>query len=91
VYWTALSLVAAEQDGITQPYSGQMPEVNLFGGDYVRILRDAIHAVGNHGEVYNRTLGSLIPRRERNLLNSISDPGPELYVLPGFEKLDHSY
>ena len=64
-----------------------MPEINLFGEDFIRIFRDAVHAVGNYAEVYERALGKAIPRKERNLLNTVSDPGPLFYPLPGFDKL----
>lgn len=86
VHWTAASLVSAESLGITQRFSSQMPIVNLFGLPLNRTFRDAVHAVGNHAQLYERTVAKYIPRKDRNLLNSINNPGPLLYFLPGFEE-----
>ena len=73
--------------GITRRTSSEMPILNLFGSDLRRTFRDAVHAVGNHGELYERTIGLYIPRSDRNILNTLEKPGPLLYVLPGFEEM----
>lgn len=88
VYWSAVSLVVAEDLGVTQRLSPQMPEVNLFGPQFQFIFRDAVHSVGNHGQIYERHVAQYVPRDGRNRLNAIKSPGPQLYVLPGFDALD---
>lgn len=88
VYWSAISLVFAEDRGITQRLSPQMPEVNLFGPQFQFMFRDAVHSVGNHGQIYDRDVARYVTRDGRNMLNAIKSPGPQLYVLPGFDLLE---
>ena len=80
-------MVSAEINGVSQREANEMSLVNLFGPRFTRMFRDAINAVGNHGEVYERTLQQYIPRADGNLLNTIANPGPHTYVLPGFDLL----
>ena len=58
-----------------------MPVVSLFGEERKQMFRDAVYAVGNYGEIYNRTLESIIPREGRNLLNT-NPVGPQQLPLP---------
>ena len=89
VYWTAQSIVYAEEKGIFQWLSSQMPLVHFFGEGLKRMFRDAVHAVGNYGEVYERNLASIIPRAGRNRLNvwEFQGRGPLRYLPPGFAVL----
>lgn len=86
VYWLIASAFYAEEIGINQRLSNQMPEMNVFGPDFVRALRDPILEFGNIGELYERNVEALIPRSGRNLINSIRDPGPQIYPIPGLLK-----
>lgn len=81
VYWLAMSIVAAEEESITQGQSNDMPDIFLFGRDFTLMFQDAILAVGNYGEMYARNLRFRVPRSGRNLLNG--NVGPQLYPLPG--------
>lgn len=72
----------AEEMGIFQNDTSRMPETNLFGGLLSRMFRNGIDAVGNYGEIYERNLGSTIPRQNLNLLNK-SPFGPQHYPYPG--------
>eukprot|EP00980_Cylindrotheca_fusiformis_P011257 scaffold2587_cov101-Cylindrotheca_fusiformis.AAC.6 len=58
-----------------------MPTTRLFGNDLSNIWQDSVGAVGNYGEMYERNLGSIVPREGRNLLNHLSSP--QLFAAPG--------
>lgn len=82
VYWVVASTFFAEEESISrdQPLSSiRMPAVNLFGPQFVRMLRDPIIAVGNYGELYSRNLKSTKPRDGWNLLNNMY--GPQHFAL----------
>ena len=70
VYWTVACTIYAEERQISQASSNHMPVVKLFGENHARMLRDAIAAVGNYGEIYTRNLEKHIPRRGLNKLNA---------------------
>lgn len=69
VYWTIMATIYAEENGITQISSNEMPLVGLFGPDLERMHRNTILAVGNYGEMYARVFGKNVSRVGRNLLN----------------------
>mmetsp|Transcript_3656 Transcript_3656/g.5298 ORF Transcript_3656/g.5298 Transcript_3656/m.5298 type:complete len:279 (+) Transcript_3656:2-838(+) len=81
VYWVTMATTFAEENGITQNTSNEMPLVNLFGTDMERLLRDAILAVGNYDEMYRRVFGQNATRVGLNKLNA-SPFGPQHYPLP---------
>ncbi|KAL7531246.1 hypothetical protein ACHAXR_010283 [Thalassiosira sp. AJA248-18] len=68
----------AEENGITQTTSNEMPLVSLVGADLERILHDTILAVGNYDEMYRRVFGQNASRVGRNMLNT-SPFEPEHY------------
>mmetsp|Transcript_21756 Transcript_21756/g.33666 ORF Transcript_21756/g.33666 Transcript_21756/m.33666 type:complete len:882 (+) Transcript_21756:49-2694(+) len=86
VYWVTMATIYAEENGITQNTSNEMPLVNLFGTGLERLLRDAILAVGNYDEMYRRVFGQNATRVGRNMLNA-SPYGPEHYPLPFGERV----
>ena len=88
VYWVAQALVYAEERGIDQRSSNEMPLVKLFGFERQRAFRDAIHAVGNYEEVYSRHLQSILPRGGRNRLNLKEEGRAPLRYLPPSRLLD---
>eukprot|EP00521_Asterionellopsis_glacialis_P008149 CAMPEP_0195288174 /NCGR_PEP_ID=MMETSP0707-20130614/4939_1 /TAXON_ID=33640 /ORGANISM="Asterionellopsis glacialis, Strain CCMP134" /LENGTH=928 /DNA_ID=CAMNT_0040348001 /DNA_START=163 /DNA_END=2949 /DNA_ORIENTATION=+ len=69
VYWVVSCTFYAEEESITRITQNEMPLVESFGSDFVRMFRDAISAVGNYGEMYIRNVNSTIPRKKRNMLN----------------------
>ena len=76
------SLFYAEEQGITQTTANEMPVVNMFGNTFKRMFRDAIFAVGNYGEMYDRSMEEDFSRSATpNMLNSDSDP--QLAAMPG--------
>lgn len=80
-----MALFYAEENDITFAKANQMPIVNLFGPTFKRMLRDAIFATGNYGEMYEKTLEHIVARSgSMNMLNSNGDP--QLAPMPGFEK-----
>ncbi|KAK1736013.1 amino acid ABC transporter [Skeletonema marinoi] len=86
VYWVVMAIIDAEENGITQMTSNEMPLVSLFGTGLKRLLRDAIIAVGNYDEMYRRVFGQNATRVGRNMLNA-SPYGPEHYPLPFGERV----
>jgi hypothetical protein len=69
LHWIIMASIFAEENGIVQKTSNEMPLVNLFGPNLERVLRDAILAVGNYGEMHMRVFGQNVTRVGRNLLN----------------------
>ena len=84
VYWVLEATIFAEENAIDNFYSNGMPEAYVFGKSFKRMLRDAILAVGNYGQIYSRNLEPIIPRSGRNLLNDMSNPGPQQLPPVGF-------
>ena len=77
------ALFYAEERDITQSTANEMPVVNMFGTMFKRMLRDAIFAVGNYAEVYERSMQAFLPRNHTpNMLNTDADP--QLAAMPGF-------
>ena len=53
VFWTLQALLTAEEHGVTQATAMQeMPTTNLFGERFKDMLRNAVGASGNYGEIY---------------------------------------
>ena len=73
-HWVVASTIYAETHGISKDTSNDMPEIGMFGGDYRRMFRDAILAVGNYGDIYDRNLLSVTPRSVLNQLNIEDGP-----------------
>lgn len=84
VYWTLSALIHAEEKGIQQHLCNQMPAVSLFSKELERMFKDAVLAVGNFGEIYERNLQAIHPRSGRNQLNPIEASGPQYFAIPGF-------
>ena len=85
VFWVVAAIIYAAEQGITQIMASEkMPDINLFGDDYLKMFRDAVYFSGNYDEVYERHLGALLPERGRNAVNNIKAPGPQIYVPPGY-------
>jgi len=79
-FWIVSAIVYAEDHGVTQDTSQQMPIVNLFGPSYLSMFRHAILAVGSYAEIYDRSASQNgLPRTGRNLLNRIPLQ-PQLYT-----------
>ena len=86
VYWASQSIIYAEEHGIVQRTSSQMPLIYFYGVGFRRMFRDAIAIVGNYDEVYQRHLARILPRGGRNRLNIQEEygKGPMRYLPPGF-------
>jgi len=67
------SILYAEENGINQENYHQMPRVDLLRpGISDNLMRNAIRAVGNYEEIWNRHAGSQgLEREGRNLLNKV--------------------
>ncbi|CAB9530033.1 extracellular solute-binding protein [Seminavis robusta] len=81
VYWIVAAVVQAEESGVDQGMSNGMPNVALFGSNFELMFQDAILAIGNYHEMYQKHMGGRIRRTGRNLLNG--NVGPQLYPIPG--------
>eukprot|EP00797_Seminavis_robusta_P001133 Sro1070_g237740.2 (661) ;mRNA; r:13714-15696 len=84
VYWVTTAIIHAEKSSITQVEFHRMPITLLFGEILKLCFQDAISAVGNYGEIYNRTLEATSPRSGGNLLNQQegSSYGPQHFAIP---------
>lgn len=82
VRWVVSAIFFAEEEGIRQIRSIDMPLVNLFGTEYSSMFRNAISEVGNFGEIYERNIEAGFPRASLNMLNS-NPFGPQHYPYPG--------
>mmetsp|Transcript_27130 Transcript_27130/g.45231 ORF Transcript_27130/g.45231 Transcript_27130/m.45231 type:complete len:851 (-) Transcript_27130:149-2701(-) len=80
VKWIVSATFYAEEEGIEQQNAEEMPTVSLFGPLYRRMMVDAIQAVGNYGQIYNRNVEAFEPRKD---LNELSVNGPRHYSRPG--------
>ena len=77
-----MSTFYAEENHIDQMHANAMPAVNLFGPTYKRMMKDAVFAVGNYGEVYERLVEPYLRRDGGpNTLNAEADP--QLCSFPG--------
>lgn len=82
------AIVFAEEHGVTELTSNQMPAVGLFGAEFLRMFRDAIFAGGNYGEIYERNVEKHVPRTGLNLLFNKTNllaitTAPLRYPMPG--------
>ena len=69
VSWVLQALLNAEEQNVTQNEYSRVPETELFGSNFALAFQNAVSAVGNYNEVYERNLASLIPRSGLNTLN----------------------
>ena len=84
VFWVVSIIFWAEEQGITMANANQLAQVNLFGPEFMGMFRNAVAAVGNYGEIYQRNAEADMPRGGLNLLNKFLG-GPQHYPLPGVE------
>jgi hypothetical protein len=79
VRWIVFGTFYAEEQGITMATATSMPRVDLFGALMRNMFIDSINAVGNYGEIYNRSVEALVPRQGG--LNSVNGvpSGPQQY------------
>lgn len=97
VRWTLFALLNAEELGVTQANVDEMlrstnPEIRrLLGasGDHgpmmgldARWAYNAIKAVGNYGEIFDRNLGASSPTRLKRGLNALWTHGGAMYAMP---------
>jgi ABC-type amino acid transport substrate-binding protein len=82
VNWIVQGLLEAEEQGITKgvPYLFSLTDV--FGEPYRYMFVDAIEEVGHYGEVYERRLEGIVPRRAVNTLNEGSTGTGLMYAMP---------
>ena len=64
VNWVLRSLIVAETMNLTNSTSQYFPMTHLFGEEYHHMFQNAIAAVGNYGDMYQRSLSSRSPRLE---------------------------
>jgi hypothetical protein len=79
-----LAPVYALTKGITRDDSEQMPLVPIFGNNVNWALRDAVQAIGNWNELYEKNFRSdtqLLDSSSRGR-NALNDGGPKLHSFP---------
>lgn len=81
VYWTLNAIIFAEEEGLNSEAAILIPPVPFFGDFLLQSFRDTIAAVGNYGEIYNRTMTALLPRDGGNFLN-VAPFGPQQVAYP---------
>ena len=69
VQWILQALLNAEEQGVTQSSYLKVPPSDLFGDAYALSFQNAIRAVGNYDELYERSLAKIVPRSGLNELN----------------------
>ena len=82
VFWMVMAVVYAEEQGISSSNAVEMPTVTSFGTTYIQSFRDCIAAIGNYGDIYDRTLASTLPRTGGNMLNTDPSFGPQQVAFP---------
>jgi len=80
VFWVVESLIAADEQGITQQDAKTFITQTAFGYKYSEMFQNAIAEVGNYGEMYSRHLESIVPRGSLNTINNGSSG--LLYAFP---------
>ena len=71
VNWVLQSLFYAEAQNVTMETADTFVETGeVFGEQYTDMFRNALGAVGNYGEIYDRHLQSISPRLKINMLNN---------------------
>ena len=71
VNWVLQSLFYAEAQNVTMETADTFVETGeVFGEKYIDMFRNALGAVGNYGEIYDRHLQSISPRLKINMLNN---------------------
>lgn len=83
VFWIVSAIFYADEMGITQDTASELPTIGLFGPLFFRMFQDAVGAVGNYGEIYERQAEADVPRGGLNLVNRLLS-GPQHYPLPGW-------
>jgi ABC-type amino acid transport substrate-binding protein len=69
VNWVVISLVHAEERNVRATTATAMGSNDIFGARYELSFVEAVRAVGNYGEVYDRNLESIVPRQDLNNIN----------------------
>jgi general L-amino acid transport system substrate-binding protein len=62
VNWVMQALLAAEEAGITSRTANLLGTTDVFGPNYRRMFINAVEAVGNYKDIYERHLETLLPR-----------------------------
>jgi len=75
VNWVTQALFAAEEQGIMQDNAADLPTVSVFGDQFENMFIDAVAAVGNYGEIYERNLEAISPRQSLNFINTNGSTG----------------
>jgi len=71
VNWVFQSLLYAEARNVTMETADTFIETGeVFGEQYTDMFRNALGAVGNYAEIYDRHLQSISPRLKINMLNN---------------------
>ena len=67
--WILNGLLLAEKRNIAQVNAGALGASDVFGGQLPNAIENALSAVGNYAEIYQRHLDAIRPRQRVNMLN----------------------
>jgi len=77
-----LATMYAEENGIKQKRSKEMPLLSIFGDDHIWAVRDAVGYSGSYDQVYKKQFGQVAEEdRGMNILNERG--GPQIHSFPG--------
>jgi ABC-type amino acid transport substrate-binding protein len=90
VNWIVIGLLSAEEQKITQDRASffvKNTTFTMFGEQFANMFPNAIAEVGNYGEIYQRYLEDIVPRKAVNTINN--GTSGLLYAMPfgSYEKL----
>ena len=74
VNWVLVGLMHAEERNAVQNSAVNLGSTSLFGSQYRLMFVNAVAAVGNYGEMYERHLQRIVPRSAINEINSGDNP-----------------
>lgn len=70
VEWIIQTLMEAEERGVTRLTASTFPTTEVFGPALSDLFVNALTAVGNYGEIYDRHLQAMQPRDHMNRINT---------------------
>ena len=70
VNWVLIGLISAEDRGISQQTADRIPSTEEFDRAFQNGIRNAVSAVGNYAEMYERNLESILPRPVPDRINN---------------------
>ena len=84
VYWIIMATIFAAENGVSLESLHILPEVELLGPGFQRILRDPVYAMGTVDDIYERNMQPILGRQAPNILNGDTSWGPQHHPMHGY-------